>query len=162
MVRPQVHSEKHYVQFSLDTTASGVAESKTPISAVAIVDKNAVGEVREGCIIKAIYIDFWVSADSTTPSTAIVAVEKISGDMTGLQAGTIAALGLYTNKKNVFQVFQGLLPASGANPIPALRGWIKIPKSKQRFGLGDKLTINIFSQTEALESCGFAVYKEYF
>jgi len=43
-----------------------------------------------------------------------------------------------------------------------MRGWYKIPKTKQRFGLGDRLVLQIASQgTDALDFCGFATYKEY-
>ncbi len=162
MVKPMVHSEKHYVQFSVGTLAAGVLDSKTPIAGVATDAKNAVGEVLEGASVKAIFVEFWVASNASTMSSVIVAIEKTSGDMTGLEAGTIAALGDYTNKKNVFYVTQGLVSPNTAQPLPLFRAWVKIPKSKQRFGLGDKLRIHTLAQGGTAQFCGFTTYKEYY
>jgi len=42
------------------------------------------------------------------------------------------------------------------------KGWIKIPKSKQRMGLGDRIVVQTFAQALDMIDCGFETYKEYF
>jgi len=49
-----------------------------------------------------------------------------------------------------------------ADATPILRQWVKIPKTKQRFGLKDKLVLQVFAQGALdLTACGFELYKEY-
>ena len=75
----------------------------------------------------------------------------------------ITSMNSYANKKNILYTTQGVLGDTNSNPIPAMRGWFKIPKGKQRFGLGDKLNLNITSLTaDGMENCGIFIYKEYF
>ncbi len=47
------------------------------------------------------------------------------------------------------------------NSVPLFRGWVKIPKGKQRFGLGDEFIVAFESVGEAAQLCGFSTYKEY-
>ncbi len=162
MVRAIVHSTKHYKQDSLFSVASGAVVNKTLIQSVAVVDKNAVNEVEEGCSIKAVYIEYWLTGDDAVQGSFIATLEKVVGDVPDLiAAGQIAALASYTNKKNVFNVIQGLSPPNTQYPMAAFKGWYKIPKSKQRFGLGDKLVLSFFGQSDGLQVCGFTTYKEY-
>ncbi len=74
-----------------------------------------------------------------------------------------AAIGDYDNKKNILYVTQGLAPANSTFQLNLVKGWFKIPKSKQRFGLGDKLQFFIRNNnaTDDQNFCGFATYKEY-
>ncbi len=161
MVRPTINSQKHYIQNSIFSVASGGITPATLISAVNVVDKNLAHEVEEGSIIKAIYLEYWISCDDVVGGSCIVAIEKLMADSTGLEAGTIAGLDAYTNKKNVLQVFMGLTPQKDGFPMSVFKGWLKIPKSKQRFGLGDQLKIHFFAQSDGLIGCGFSTYKEY-
>jgi len=73
------------------------------------------------------------------------------------------ALGTFTLKKNILFTHQGLSPNDGVgNPVVVMRGWYKIPKSKQRMGLSDRIVLSIANLgTGALDYCGFATYKEY-
>ncbi len=162
MVKPKVHSEKHYVQFSLSTLTAGNIDAKTPIAAVAIQDKNASGEVREGSDVKAIWVEYWLQTNDSSVGSFIFAIEKTMADSTGLEVGSIAALSSYTNKKNVFYYSQGLTPSNATQAIPVYKGWLKIPKSKQRFGLGDKIKLHFLAQTGSLAFCGGSTYKEYY
>ncbi len=161
MVRPMVHSEKHYVQNSLFTIAAGAIGTQDLIRGVAVLNKNLVYEVEEGSSVKAIYIEYWLNTNDTTPGSAIVTVEKLTGQSTLPNSTTIASLASYANKKNVFFTGMGLTNPNTSTAIPVLRQWVKIPKSKQRFGLDDRLLISFFSQTGTLKVCGFATYKEY-
>ncbi len=71
-------------------------------------------------------------------------------------------LGAYPNKKNILYTTQGILADAndGGPTIPLIRGWIKIPKGKQRMGLDDRIVVNI-TAVGALRLCGISTFKEY-
>ncbi len=163
MVRPQVNSSKHYIQKSLSTITGGAIDVDTLAKGVAVNDLNLNTEVREGSIIKAIYLEYWLRSSSTAPATMLITLYKKSGGDTNMTTAESADLTAYDNKKNIFYHTQGLLNDQDANAIAFLRGWFKIPKSKQRFGLNDDLQIAFHEQsTVDAVICGFATYKEYF
>ncbi len=162
MVRPVVHSRKHYVQQSL-STITGSAKSDTAIvNAVGVTDADLVNEVTEGALVKAVYIEEWLRAQSTSPGSIIGCLYKNPGGSVPFTTTELAAMGTAENKKNVLYFTQGLINDQDADAIPFFRGWIKIPKSKQRFGLGDRLFWTIFAQGAIdVTRCGFVTYKEY-
>ncbi len=157
-MRPRVNTKKHYFQTSLFAVASG-AITQLPF-AVAVAVPSADSHVREGATISAIYIEYWLTSDDTAAGTAIVTLEKQIGGMSDMTTAESAALIGYDNKKNVFHTFMGLLGPNTQYPMAAIKGWFKIPKSKQRFGLGDQLVLNIHGQSNGIAGCGFAIYKE--
>jgi len=161
MVRPVVHSIKHYVQFSLTTVVAGTPQQILLVSAVARDANDSVFEVDEGSIVKAIYLEIWLRAGSTTPSSGQMVVFKQPADSSNPSAADMAALGDWDNKKNVFYTTMGLYNDQDADAIAAFKGWIKIPKGKQRMGLGDAIRVAVFAPTIDLHSCGFSTYKEY-
>ncbi len=124
---------------------------------------NLVHEVREGSIIKAVYVEAWLRTQSTSPGSYIMCLSKNPGTGSTFTTTQLAAMGSAENKKNVFFFSQALTNDQDADAIPVMRGWYKIPKSKQRFGLGDRLILTIFAQGALdLTHCGFQIYKEYF
>ncbi len=162
MVRPMVHSEKHYRQNSLFALTAGTDTDLPIISAVAVADKTASNEIEEGSSVKAVYIEMWVSTNTdNTTGTFVIIVEKIPAGANPPTVANMALLNDYANKKNILYTTQGLNNPKNGVAIPALKFWLKIPKGKQRFGLGDKLVMTIFSQTGTLQACGFQIYKEY-
>ncbi len=159
-MRPRVHTQKHIVQSSLFVNTAGTKNERTLIEAVAVADKTGSHEVEQGSTISAIYLEYWCKTNDSSEGTEIAIVEKTSGSDNSVTGTEIANLDSYSNKKNVLHTFMGLTnPATGVS-MPIIRQWLKIPKSKQRFGLGDKLIITWFSQTGTLQTCGFALYKE--
>ncbi len=157
-MRPTINTEKHYVQQSLATVAAGAIN---PISiAFATAVPAAANQVREGARISAVYIELWCSGDDATPSTAICTLEKRSGNMVAMTVAESALLHDYVNKKNILHTFMGLIPPDIQFPTPVLKGWFKIPKGKQRFGLNDLLVLNVHGQSNGLDFCGFFIYKE--
>ncbi len=160
-MRPVIKSTKHYNQFSLFAVTGGAITTLSPVSAVNVVDKNVASEVEEGAIIKAVWLDFWLTGDDAVQGSAVVVVEKVTGVATAITTTQAADLTAYPNKKNVLFAFQGLVPPNTQYPMNPLHGWYKIPKSKQRFGLGDKLSLSFYGQGDGLQVCGIAVYKEY-
>ncbi len=161
-MKPIIHSKKHYVQTSLTTVAASGSTTITLIDAVAAPDLNAVQEVIEGASVKAVFIELWVIGTAGT-ATQITVLAKLPGGLGVFTLAELAAMGTADNKKNVLYMTQGLASNDGiAGPIPILRQWFKIPKSKQRFGLGDALVLQVFAQAaESLSICGMATYKEY-
>ncbi len=146
------------VQTSLFTVASGAITNVTLINATAVPTGDL--EVREGAKISAIYCEYWIHTDDASSGTSVITLEKISSGGPNMLTTNAADLGSYPNKKNIFYTHMGLTPNNVTYPMSAIRGWIKIPKSKQRFGLGDKLKLNFFGQSNGLSVCGIAIYKE--
>ncbi len=161
MVRPMVHSTKHYVQNSIATVEAGTVLNQFIAVAVPVGDKNTTSEVEEGSSIKACFIERWVRSASTTPSSGQWIIYKKVGDSTFPGAVDMAALGDWDNKKNIFATGMGLFNDQDADAVAVTRGWYKIPKSKQRMGLGDQLVFSIWVPTIDAQVCGFSTYKEY-
>ncbi len=161
-MRPVIHSQKHYVQMSRSSALTGARNTERLILAAEGTVANLVDEVIEGAIVKAIYIELWLWG-STIDQSSIVTLTKQPAGTIGPTFAEMVALGTYDNKKNILFTHMGLASSdSNSAPINIMRGWYKIPKSKQRFGLGDRLALSIASQGDAtIFYCGFATYKEY-
>lgn len=162
MVRPMVHSTKHYVQNSIATIVGGAKLDIILAQSVAVANKNLVQEVEEGSSIKAVYVEMWVRGGEAAAGSGICALYKDPGGGIVFSTTELAAMGDAENKKNVLFFQQGLFNDQDADAISVVRGWFKIPKSKQRMGLGDRLIFTCFAQGAIdLHICGFATYKEY-
>ncbi len=161
MVRPMVHSTKHYVQKSLTTVLAGAVENISIAQGVSVDAKNTATEVEEGNSIKACYIEMWIRANDAVAGSFVACLYKTSGDTTAPTATDMASLHDWDNKKNILFTAQGLTNDKLSDAVPILRSWYKIPKSKQRFGLGDDLKLTIFAQALDQNICGFFTYKEY-
>jgi len=160
-LRPIIHSVKHYVQKTLTTVTTGVTNSELIVSGVESTTANLVNEVPEGSIVKSVFIEMWaIGSVSNQFFTAIL--EKTPAGSAPATSAQMAALGTYANKKNILYTTQGLASNDGiAAPIPIVRQWFKIPKGKQRFGLGDNLRFNLISRgSDDIIICGFMTYKE--
>ncbi len=163
-MRPVLHSVKHYVQTSLATVVGSAILNTTLISAKEVADVTAAIDVVEGAIVKAVFVELWCRSGELAAGSFIFIIEKRPGIGSGssMNVTDMAALQDYENKKNVLYVTQGLTNDVDSVAVPLFRGWIKIPKSKQRFGLKDKLTWSIFAQGAIdLHICGMTTYKEY-
>ncbi len=163
-MRATINSKKHIFQISQSTVAqAAVAE------AIFLQAQEATGtqpqHVREGAIVKACYVEFWVSQDSASVvGSYTVVLSKDPGGNAGLTQTQMAALHDYDNKKNILFTAQGLLTPNDGGQIPVLRAWYKIPKGKQRMGLGDKMRISIRNNNATaidINFCGLVIYKEY-
>ena len=147
---------------SRSTVTTVTANSERFIAAVESTTANLVDEVAEGAVVKAIFVELWV-LDAGNDGSCVVTISKNPLNNTGPTFVEMNGLGLYPNKKNVLYTHQGLTPNDGITaPRLVCRQWFKIPKSKQSFGLGDFLTLNIANNSgQDLFYCGFATYKEY-
>jgi len=148
------------VQQSLFAVASGAITAFTVAIGVQDVAAASVTNVREGSVITAVYIEMWVSSDDAASGSAIITLERRPSAGTAMTAAQSAALNAYPNKKNILHTFMGLTPSNVQYPMAAIKGWFKIPKGKQRFGIGDILVLNLHGQSNGLSACGNFIYKE--
>jgi hypothetical protein len=154
-------SRKHYVQESVFTVGLGALVSRNPVTAVDRTVANFAFEVAEGSIVKAIYLEYWVTSDGASSGSFVMSVEKVPGGTSTMTYAQSIALDAYPNKKNILYTTQGITNPRGGVATPFIRQWISIPKGKQRFGLGDLLRINFSGITTGADVCGLAIYKEY-
>ncbi len=158
-----INSIKHYVHETNIGIATGTIKNIEEILAV-VAPANALPfQVIEGSVIKAIYLEFWLSSNgaSGTETQFNLTVEKKREAEADMTFGQSAALGAYPNKKNILYTSQGIVNSNAVSgTVPIIRQYILIPKGKQRFGLGDQLMVNI-SAIGALQFCGISTYKEY-
>ncbi len=159
-MRAPIHSVKHYVQTTLTTVLSGANLAIILARAEPIDVVNSSNEVVEGSVLKAVFVEMWIRAGDTSPGSTLVTLAKVP-DGGSMSFADQTALHDWTNKKNVFYHTQGLTNVNTADAIPFVRQWFKIPKSKQRFGLGDRLVLGIAAQALDNIICGFTTYKAY-
>ncbi len=156
-----IQSVKHQNQYTVSTVAIGTLTQKQLALSVVAPDANASSEVPEGAKISQVYIELWITSDDATQSSVVATLEKTSTQMTAMTYANSLGLFTYANKKNIFHTTMGLVPPNTASGIPFMRDWYKIPKGKERFGLGDKLVLNISAISDGLNYCGFVLYKHY-
>ncbi len=162
-MRAVINTTKHIVQSSLGTITAGNKTTVTVINSVAVSDKDAANEVQEGAIVSSVKMEYWIATNDASAGTNVVIVEKVPTGTSGATAADMALLQNYKNKKNILFTHQGLTNVALGVAMPlqiGKDGWLKIPKGKQRFGLGDSLKITFFTQTGTLKFCGFSLYKE--
>ncbi len=161
-MKAPIHSTKHIVQFPFDQIATGVVQQISLCVGTESTLANTATEVAEGSIVKAIYIELWLQ-NSANDGHQVVVVSKAEDGSPGPTFAEMANLFAYTNKKNILFTHEGLSSNDGVgNPQNILRQWIKIPKGKQRIGLGDTLRITISNPSaNNLNRCGLCIYKEY-
>ncbi len=162
MVRPMVHSVKHYVQYPFSQITTGARETIPIVTAVQRDAVNLANEVIEGSHIKAVYFEMWIQNEGNLGSF-IFTITKDPDGSAGPTVSEMASLMTFSNKKNILYTSQGLTSNDAiSGPVNIIRTFLKIPKSKQRFGLGDSLNINLSNvSANDLNRCGFSTYKEY-
>ncbi len=160
-MRAPIVSRKHIIQHTITQVPTGTVANLIEARGEHVQDVNANFEVIEGSVIKAVYLEFWVIGTFNLGSF-VVMVEKSSADNPSPSFTEMSLLDSYSNKKNILYTTQGLMAEDNQNPTPVLRQWLKIPKGKQRFGLDDRLRVNLASLSgEDLQFCGFTLYKSY-
>ncbi len=158
-----INSIKHYVQMENAVTADAARKTFDFVVAVVSPGVSSTAAVVEGAIIKAVYIEIWIKSNAVagTEDKFQFLIMKLPSGASEPSFSEMNNLQAYENKKNIFYYSQGVLGDLTTNTIPVFRGWLKLPKGKQRFGLSDKLTIALSTTGSTLNSCGFATYKEY-
>ncbi len=163
-MRPIIHSKKHFFQISQSTVAQAVVSNQNFIVAQE-AQATAPQHVEEGASVKACFVELWLSQDSASVigSYTVILYKNPGGNALATTAN-LAALHDYDNKKNILFTAQGLLTPSDGGQVPVLRGWYKIPKGKQRMGLGDTVVLCIRNNNVTaidINFCGLVIYKEY-
>ncbi len=163
-MRAPIHSKKHVFQISQAVVAQGAIVNTAVVVAIEGAP-SAPQHIDEGAIVKACYIELWVGIDAGSAiGSYTVIIYKDPGGNSVMSTANAAAIHDYDNKKNILFTGQGLVAPETGGVIPTMRGWYKIPKGKQRFGLGDQLRIGIRNNNAAatdIHFCGLAIYKEY-
>ncbi len=163
-MKPVIKSKKHIFQISQATVGQALAVGSVFCTAIEGTSTTPVN-VEEGAIVKACYVEYWVSQDSASiVGSYTVILQKDPGGNAAITSGQMAALHDYDNKKNILFTAQGLLTPNDGGQVPVLRGWYKIPKGKQRMGLGDQLMVVIRNNNATaidINFCGLVIYKEY-
>ncbi len=163
-MRPIIHSKKHIFQISQSTVAQAVVANSSFVVALEGAPTSPQ-HIAEGASVKACYIEFWVSQDSASVvGSYTLIVYKNPGGNALATTSSLAALHDYDNKKNILFTAQGLLTPNDGGQVPVVRGWYKIPKGKQRFGLGDTMVLALRNNNVTaidLNFCGVILFKEY-
>ncbi len=160
-MKPVIHSVKHLVQSPFSAIATGVRENILVCQAVESTVANLATEIEEGSVVKAVFVEMWLQ-NSANDGHAVVILEKVENGVAGALFADMANLFAYNNKKNILFTHEGLTSNDGiGNPVPVIRQWFKIPKGKQRFGRGDRLTLTISNpSSNNLNRCGVFIFKE--
>ena len=161
-MRAPIHSKKHFHQITLSTATTLAVSNTTVIDAVAIQAVDAPNEIQEGAIVKAVFVELWVIGATLDQFFTIIFAKYPAG--AGAASFTeMTNLSTWDNKKNILFTTQGLANNDGVSGVvPVMRQWFKIPKGKQRFGLGDRMRIQVASRgDDDIKFCGIAIYKEY-
>ncbi len=158
-----INSIKHYVNNENAQIASGAIRTIDIVDAVGQSAVSNTFDVVEGSLVKAVFIEHWAKsfASAGTDVKFQFALEKVPAGATPLTFAQMNNLMPYVNKKNILFFSQGVLGDLTTQAIPIVRNWFKVPKGKQRMGLGDRLVATLSSTSAALQNCGFSTYKEY-
>ncbi len=160
-MRPVINSEKRIVQESLSSVNALSTAGTNFVDAVQDPTASDPREIAIGSVVKAVYVEIWVLATSQQPATFNVIICKKATGTISPNFTQHQNLNGWDGKKNILEMHQGLVGDANSNPVPFFRGWIKIPKGKQRFGLGDKMLFSIAAITEDVQWCGHFIYKVY-
>ncbi len=160
-MRAVIHSTKHIVQTPISQITTGTRENIIIFQAVESTIANSAIEVEEGALVKAVFVEMWLQNQGNL-GHAIAILEKCTDAQVGASFGEMASLFTYTNKKNILWTHEGLTSNDGTSlPIPIIRQWVKIPKGKQRMGLGDSMRLSISNpSSNSLDRCGMFVFLE--
>ncbi len=164
MVRPVVNSIKNDISFLTGLTAGANTVVNLAIAEDAPTTADA-DSVRNGSLVKAIWLEFWVSNAATHTigvSTAFEAyiMKNPGNNLTGPVPGTV---GTSNEKKFVIKGWKGLTGDRLAGfPAYSWKGWIKIPKRYHRMGTDDKWQLNVLATGVDQILCLHIVYKWYF
>ncbi len=162
-MKSPINSTKHIVQLTLSTVTVGTVTSTEIIKAKALsLVGTGANEVRAGAVVKAVWVELWLRGQDTSAGSFVCIIQKCSADSNGATAGEMANLMDYNEKNNIFFTSQGLVNHNTGDAIPVYRGWVKIPKGKQRMGLGESFRVTVLAQALDVNQCGCFLYKEYF
>ncbi len=161
--RPVIDSNKNVVS-SFTALPSG---TKTSVSIADAQDSATLAvtqDVERGCSIRAIWVEFWITAtatavDGVTNGVDLYLFKNPGQNLTSPIPGTV---GSSNEKKHIFKIWKGIIGARSQGFQPySWKGWIKVPKSYQRMGANDRWQMIIQTTGVAGLFCSNFVYKWY-
>ncbi len=154
-LRP-VKSEKEEITASL--LAADRSSNLVSILATAVDSPTVAGQVEIGDTVRSIFIEFNVSAQTTTnPKVFHWCVEKVPA------GGTATVPSLYdnNNKKQILHRGMEMLPADTSTVFKRIFV-VRIPPRLRRMGDGDVISLNVIATSaETINYCFFAIYKHF-
>ncbi len=154
---------KHMLNLENAQIASGAIRQHELVQAVAQTAVTNAQDVVEGSLVKTIYIEQWIksfaNAGEDTKFQAVL--EKVPAGAASITFAQMNSLMGYVNKKNILFTSQGVIGDLTTQSLPIMREWYKIPKGKQRFGLGDVLSLTISATAAVIQNCGLSIFKEW-
>ncbi len=155
--RPVVKTDKHEIAWSNLAQDAGAVQSITLSLAVSSADKDTSTEVEIGSRIKSIYFEFHFSANVVTNPKVIHWI------IIGVKPGeTIQSPALYyqTSRATIFKRGMEMLPKDLSTVFKRIFV-ARVPKKFLRQTDNFQLQFRyICTSTEAINACGFAIYKE--
>ncbi len=158
-----INTVKHYIIIENTEVASATSRVQALVTAEIAPAVATTADVKEGSLVKAVFLELWVHSKAAAGLEVKFqfALEKVPTGAAGLTFVEMNNPQAYDNKKNILFYSQGVIGDLTTQGVPIVRQWFKIPKGKQRFGLGDRLLFNLAATGVVLDSCGFSTYKEY-
>ncbi len=160
-MHPIINSEKRIVQITLSTIPVTTVANTPIVIAEQDPTASAPTNVAAGTVVKAVYVEMWYLGTGQQPPTMTVILHKLSSGGGNPDSTEMGNLNAWENKKNILETHQGFIGDANTNPVPMFRQWIKIPKGKQRFGLGDSLVLSAKSISDEVQFCGVFIFKAY-
>jgi len=162
LVRPIIQSVKNIRAITRANVPVLSRDTVTIVDVTVTPAGTSPTDVIAGTTVKAVYVELWVGSTSNAHGTTVICLCK-NQQNAGVSFANMQDLQNAPFKKDIYYTTQGLTPDSNANPVPFIRQWIKIPKGKQRFGLGDTLNLIVanIDPTVEIEYCGLVIYKAY-
>ncbi len=144
----------------------GVLASTNLVLTLAIAKDSPVNsianDVKRGCLIKAIWLEWWYYGKSVGDVSDIVDAYLIKNEGNNLTPPNPGTVGTSNEKKFVFKEWKGLAgtKTTGGVPYKQQGRWFKIPKRYQRMGTDDRLQFILRSPTTG-SNCIECIYKWY-
>ncbi len=134
----------------------------TIAQAADVHDTAVPTSVRNGCIIKAIWMEWWyygLSASNTNDIADIYLIKNPGNNLVNPNPGTT---GTSNEKKFIIREWKGLAgnKSLGGTPYTQTGRWFKIPKRYQRMGTDDVWFLVVRSPTTG-NFCSKFIYKWY-
>lgn len=158
-----VNSTKNIVS-NLDALTAGTDFTRPYVNATDTPTIGVVNSVRRGCVIKAIWLEFWVSGIVETAVGVSTAIEinLMKNPGSNFTPPTPGTEGSSNEKKFIFKSWKGLIGTRTDGYLAySWKGWVRIPKRYQRFGQDDLLQITLLSTGVDAIFCNKAIYKWY-
>jgi len=161
--RPVINSIKNQP----NSFSAGIAGTNTFVLIAKAVNtplSTTATDVSQGCVIKAVWCEFWVYATENLSTTVTSGLDFYLWKNPGanLTAPSPGSVGTSNEKKFVFKSFKGLVGSRTEGSLPYYwRGWVKIPKIYQRMGTDDLLQLVFLGTGANVLMCSNFIYKWY-